>query len=153
MEIGRNTIEGFGVRVQKNLDFMLQARADGADVHVVTDLTTALLGLIVFPAEYFKRHGMIDFQQFVLDDLTAKGWPSWKFSKGTSKDLKDLLRRLRNATSHYRVHFSSDARDLADVTITFSDRRTGSLDDEWVVEIQADDLLAFVRRFAGLVSR
>jgi hypothetical protein len=51
---GRNTVWGFRDRVLKNLTFLNFARNMGADVHIVTELITSLLGLIVFPYEELR---------------------------------------------------------------------------------------------------
>jgi hypothetical protein len=53
----RNAVSGFSERVRKNLLYLNLAKKSGADVHVVTQLITSLLGLIVYPYEEIKRSG------------------------------------------------------------------------------------------------
>ncbi|MCT8999936.1 HEPN family nuclease [Chelativorans intermedius] len=152
MEIDRNTIEGFARRARKNLYFMLKARERGEDIHIITHLANSLLGLIVFPYAHFADAGWTDFSQIKLDDLEAEGWPSWSFHLGRSENLRDLLRHLRNALSHRRVQFSSDGRELAEVTVTFWDRRNPAGPDDWSAAIGGEQLLEFTLRLANLID-
>jgi len=152
MEIDRDTISGFARRVNKNLDFMDTARENGKDIHIVTQLTCSLLGLIVFPYEHFKQTGALNFRNLSLDDLVDKGWPSWKFHKEPSKSLDNHLFHLRNALSHRRVRFSSDDRSLFEVKVTFSDRKSPKECDYWSASIGGADLLDFVKRLSKLID-
>ncbi len=152
MEIDRNTIEGFGRRVRKNLAFMIAAHEQGEDIHIVTELTNALLGLLVFPYEHYRDIGYLHFKEYLLNDLAAAGWPVWSFHIGCSTDLDDLLRHLRNALSHRRVHFSSDDRALEQVEVTFRDRPTSAAANNWSATINAAALLVFVQRLSELID-
>ena len=153
MEIDRNTIEGFGRRVRKNLAFMIAARERGEDVHIVTELTNALLGLIVFPYEHFRDIGFLDFKKHRLNDLVTTGWPVWEFPIGGSANLDNLVWHLRNALSHRRVRFSSDHRSLEEVEVTFWDRPQPAAPDNWSATINAAALLDFVLRLSNLIDR
>jgi hypothetical protein len=48
---GRNGSSEFARRSMKNLDFILDAARNSADVHPVTQTVSALLAIIVFPRE------------------------------------------------------------------------------------------------------
>jgi hypothetical protein len=148
---GRNTVWGFRERVRKNLVFISFARNMGADVHIVTELITSLLGLIVFPYEEAKRSGKTSMDNFKLDDLSCLGWPRWRFYLGSSDNLEDLVRHLRNAISHRRLNFSSDSRKLEEVEIKFWDRKNPKGPDDWRASINADDLMTFVLLFSDLL--
>jgi len=89
---GRNTVWGFRERVLKNLEYLNSEREMGADVHVVTELITSLLGLIVFPYEEIKERGYSSFERYKLNDLPDSEWPSWKIEIGSSDNLADLVR-------------------------------------------------------------
>lgn len=141
---GRNTLAGIADRVKKNLTFIMRARADGADVHEVTQLLLSLLGLIVFPVEDRRRANKAAFSRVSLADLAADGWPNWQFTIGGSNSLGDLLWHLRNAVAHRRLHFSCDSRDIADVEIEFTDRKNDSDTDYWGATINAQKLREFV---------
>lgn len=151
----RNSMAGFSARVRKNLDFMLEERADGADVHIVTELTTALLGLVVYPYQFYKDNKLVDFRKYTMERMSAEGWPEWTFHKGgeETKNLRHFLRRLRNGTSHYLVSYSSESRKLDEVFVTFGDRPDENKEIDWEVEIRADHLLEFTRRLAGLLTK
>ncbi len=152
MEIDRNTIEGFAHRVRKNLAYMSKAASACEDVHIVTQLTCSLLGLIVFPYEHFKRNGFLDFHKRTMSELAAEGWPRWTFHLDNSHALDSHLFHLRNALSHRRVRFSSDGRVLADVVVTFSDRRPMEHADYWSASIDGVGLLEFVGRLSDLLD-
>jgi hypothetical protein len=47
----RNKTEGFAAGTRRNVDFILAAHQEHADVHVVTQVVLSLLGLVVFPFE------------------------------------------------------------------------------------------------------
>jgi hypothetical protein len=153
MDIDRNTIQGFAQRIEKNLNFFITEKENSADVHIVTELTTSLLGLIVFPYEHFKESNIIDFSKFELGNLEQNGWPSWKFLIGDSNNLADLLWHLRNALSHRRIRFSSDDRNLQNVDVTFSDRSSNTTADNWSAQINAADLLTFALNLSKLIDQ
>lgn len=149
---GRNTVWGFRQRVLKNLRFVCDARDKGADVHVVTELITSLLGLIVFPYEEIRKSEPTLFKGYKLDALHRKGWPKWTFDIGSSDNLHDLVGRLRNAVSHRRLCFSSDSREPEKVDVTFRDRPNEVANDNWGTTINAAELQKFVLRFAELLK-
>jgi HEPN pEK499 p136 len=126
--------------------FLNFARNMGADVHIVTELITSLLGLIVFPYEEIRRT-----REHVFDRYNQIG-KGWRFSKGSPANLEDLIRHLRNAISHRRLFFSSDSRELESVEITFMDRRNPSGPDDWEATINAADLQRFVLAFADMIE-
>jgi len=110
----RNEVEGFAIRTRKNLDFILAAHEEHADVHVVTQLV----------------------------ELEAEGWPSWNYLDGSEPptELSHLMAHLRHAVAHSNISFSSESRYLDGVTITFMNRipKGGG---EWRASIRGDDLL------------
>src|SRR5580698_4097693 len=68
----RNQISGFAAKTRKNLDFIISSRANGADVHEVTQLMLSLLGLIVFP----KEKGLDQrVESAKINTLAEQGWP------------------------------------------------------------------------------
>ncbi len=90
--IDRNTVWGFNERVRKTLAFVNSAWDNGSnEVHIVTQLITSLLGLIVFPYAEIKERGDTSFQSCKLADLSAKGWPKWTFTISSSDNLDNLI--------------------------------------------------------------
>jgi hypothetical protein len=124
-ELERNTTEGFARRVRKNLEFIIRKRRQGEDVHEVTQLTTSLLGLIIFP---WESNALGTMESWSLSELARQGWPSWTILKdrnGETTTLGKLTYHLRNAASHRRLRFSSDGPDLAQVDIEFENALPG----------------------------
>jgi hypothetical protein len=75
-----------------NLEFIEKARADGSEVHVVTQLANSLLALIVFVWEKTFVDHMKDLQ---LEKLAKEGWLKIEMVNGTSKTLYDFAHHLR----------------------------------------------------------
>ena len=146
----RNDALGFAARTRKNLLHIESARKQGVDVHVVTQLGTALLGLIVFPREQHldARVGSLDW-----DALRASGWPEWQVLLGECKTLGDFVYHLRNAVAHGHLMFSSDDRDLNRVTIQVEDYRLGASAPCWRACIRGRDLREFCLKFIDLVEQ
>jgi hypothetical protein len=143
----RNTTEGFARRVRKNLDFIIGARHTGADVHEVTQLTTSLLGLIVFP---WEAGALQHLESQPLEQLEKDGWPRWTITldrNGETTTLGTLTKHLRNAAAHRRIRFSSDARELDTVEIQFEDA-TPHKGVDWRASIRASYLKAFCDRLS-----
>jgi hypothetical protein len=72
----RNDAFGFAQRTRKNLAYIEKTFAEGADVHVVTQLVVSLLGLVVFPTE---RNVVRRLKTLNLSELESLGWPRWEF--------------------------------------------------------------------------
>src|SRR3972149_6414655 len=136
-EIGRNNTVIFAHRTRRNLEFIENAHAQNEHVHVVTQIAISLLGLIVFPHE---KELDKKFDELPLADLVTAGWPEWNFTMGSSQNLGDLLRHLRNAVAHGRMSFSSDSPNLHDVFIEVADRPSKNRPANWQARITADDL-------------
>lgn len=150
----RNSIEGFAGRTQKNLDFIIAAYKEGEDVHVVTQVIVSLLGIVVFPFEHAKAYFPSHLTSIVdLDE--ENGWPTWEYLDNSkpSADLFALMRSLRNATAHGGVVFSSDSRNLEEVSITFTNKIPKRLGGgHWKARIRGDELLRFCRRSLDLIE-
>lgn len=143
----RNDTKEFARRVRKNLDFIVSKRREGDNVHEVTQLTTALLGLVVFP---WEASALKHIEALSLADLEQQGWPHWNILQdrnGETTTLGKLTYHLRNAAAHRRVGFSSDEPDMKDVEIIFADALPKKPVD-WRASIRASDLKDFCDLFA-----
>lgn len=153
----RNDTVELAKRVRKNLDFIIEKRADGAEVHEVTQLVTSLLGLIVFP---WEDKALKHLEGLHLSGLEKEGWPRWDISldetKHGTKTLRELMRHLRNAASHQRVKFSSDDPEMEKVIIQFKDAPQKNGRVNWRAKINAADLkkfcVLFTERLESLVD-
>jgi hypothetical protein len=130
----RNEAEEFARRTRKNLQFVVHSKQTGADVHVVTQLTASLLGLIVYP---WEKQFAQTVHSVVLSDLESEGWPHWNISLGAEhcRTLGQLAHRLRNAIAHRRISFSSDSRELEEVDLEFEDQLPGAVAPHWRADI------------------
>lgn len=122
----RNNAVDFAQRTSGNLAFVRRGWERNADVHLVTELVTSLLGILVFPWSYAERQGFVteaieseDREPQLLSRLADEGWPSWiqDAHLEAAITLGRLAYHLRNALAHRRIEFSSDSREPADVTI------------------------------------
>lgn len=146
----RNEALGFAERTRKNLKRIDDAYTAHEDVHPVTQLVNSLLGLVVIPRE---RHLVSQLGKTDLEALVALGWPKWTFEVGSCDTLEDLMRRLRNSIAHGHFEFSSEATELADVTISAEDYKSGGRVLCWRAQITATDLKDFCLRFIDLVEQ
>ena len=129
----------------------------GKDVHLVTHTVMSLLGLVVFPwsrGDWEDGHKELrrKLEQTKLEDLKNDGWPEWDESLGgKSTTLDRLVNKIRNATTHGRITFSSDSRYLAEVIITLEDAWRGT--PNWKAKIGGQDLYKFCLRFAEYLEK
>jgi hypothetical protein len=138
----RNESQGFADRTRNNLLFVEAAYESGHDVHVVTQIVTSSLGLVVFPWEH---EADVKIRRTLLSTLVLSNWPKWEETE-PSKGLGQLIHRLRNAIAHGKVRFSSEDREASNVIITF-----GSNSAAWQAKISARDLRDFCLRFIELI--
>ncbi|MGY8666180.1 HEPN family nuclease [Bradyrhizobium sp. UFLA05-109] len=147
----RNEAEEFARRSRKNLIYVVEGQKHGAAVHVVTQLTTSLLGLVVYPYE----KGFAELvQKLSLAELEAQGWPHWDISLGAEhcQTLGQLGNRLRNAIAHRRVTFSTDSPAIEEVELEFEDQRPGAVAPHWRAAISAIGMLEFCTLFTQLIE-
>ena len=153
----RNDVQEFGRRTRRNLEFIETAKQNDPDarVHVVTQLTLSLLGIVIFP--YEKR---AELKQAIFDktiaEIKSEGWLGWsiKLDRPPSKKgrppkltttLEDLLFHVRNAAAHGRLTFSTDSASVCEVAVTAEDIN-------WRAEIDASELRTFCFRFLEFVN-
>ena len=143
----RDTALGLAERTRRNLKFIENARANGADVHKVTQVVLSVLGIVIIPWEQHLKHKRGEYK---LEDLHAQGWPRWNVRIGEASSLRDLIMRVRNGTAHGRYRFSSNDQDPKNVTLIVGDGPPGTL--KWRAAITAADLKDFCLRFLDVVE-
>jgi hypothetical protein len=152
----RNEALEFARRARKNLAFIEKAAGDKPDsgVHVVTQLTLSLLGIIVFP----KENLFLDqVETMKLSTLEADGWPMWVIARDDDKaptlTLGQILKHLRNAVAHGRISYTSDSPLIENVSLLVEDkRRREDSEPYWRAEIKAEHLRSFCDRFFTLID-
>jgi hypothetical protein len=145
----RNQTLGFATRTHKNLLYLQNAFARGADVHVVTQLALSLLGLVVFPHERgFSQRA----KAARLDQLISQGWPAWSMTGAPCKTLGELIMFVRHSIAHGQIRFSSDSRRIEEVSIEFSNLPQDKPRLHWRGSIAAADLQQFCLRFIEFIN-
>jgi DNA-binding MarR family transcriptional regulator len=148
--LSRHDVLGFAARTRENLDCIERTFKDTRSGHVVTQLVSSLLGLVVFPHE---KHLDAELKEIRLDRLAVEGWPRWEISKGKCETLGSLVCRLRNGVPHGRLRFSSDSRELQEVTIEVEDWHPHAREPYWRALIGAADLRASASATSTLSRR
>lgn len=153
----RNDAREFARRARQNLEFIEDAargRTD-RDIHVVTQLTLSLLGMLVFPKE---KLFLDEIDKTPLADLAKQGWPIWNItrdedSKKPTDTLGRLLDHVRNAVAHGRIIFTSDSPRIEEVALLVEDKyKSENPKPYWCAEIAARDLKDFCLRFLKLID-
>ena len=151
---GRNGSGEFARRSMKNLDFILAAAESDGDVHPVTQIVGALLGIVVFP---WAKHALNAVKKKQIAEATSEGWPVWQMSgsrvdSSQVKRVGDLIELVRHSIAHGHVAFDSDSKQPSEVTVTFENYPKGSNKADWKGSIRADALARFCRNFSAFVA-
>ena len=130
-----SVIRDFAERTRKNLRAIEDLQAKGGEAYEVTQLVNSMLGLLVFPRERF----LDKIPQTSLSDLEADGWPVPKVVGDfpQARDLRELIRYLRNAIAHFNIEFIGEKIQSVRVWNTTKDKRT-----TWKAEIGLKELRA-----------
>lgn len=151
----RNEALEFAKRTRRNLDFIENAaKQHPSQVHVVTQLTLSLLGLIVFPKEKLLHE---DASRMTIEEMQEEGWPTWTITldepKKPTRTLWDIVRHLRNAIAHGRLTFTCDSPKMDDVGIFVEDRKNkNDTQPYWSAQMNARDLKRFCFRFLDFIE-
>ena len=148
LEVSRNDAIEIARRTERNLRYIkaeFDRVGEDSQIHVVTQLVNSLLGLVILPREQYLE---VRNEATKLGSLVSQGWPKWNITKGKANTLGQLSRRVRNASAHGRITFSSDSRYLHEVLITVQDSADKGKTINWSAEIRGDDLYDFCLKFA-----
>jgi len=138
-----SVIHDFAERTRKNLRIIEKLQAKGDEAYEVTQLLNSMLGLLVFPRERFIDR----IPQTSLGDLEAGGWPVPQVLGDfpQARDLRELVRYLRNAIAHFNIEFIGEKIQSVKVWNTKNGRTT------WKAEIGVEELRAIAERFTDLL--
>ena len=75
----RNDVLEFAQRTRRNFEYIEEAKAEDptAPVHVVTQLTLSLLGIVVFPYEKLDEDVYAKISGKTIAEMNADGWLGW----------------------------------------------------------------------------
>jgi len=149
MAVNRGTVGGFIQRTRTNLELIEERYARDSKGHVVTQLVNSLLGIVVYPWEH---QGLDHLKARQMSTIGLEGWPDEIMKLGEANTVEEFIHHMRNAVAHGRITFSSDSRDLEEVTLTFEDRKDRSKDIDWRVCIHGRHLRQFCTRWMDLIE-
>lgn len=145
----RNDALQFALRTQRNLLFIENARKTHDELHPITQLANSMLGLVVLPLE---KHFVDHIEQLQMDELVSQGWPQFEITLGECGTLGYLVKRLRNATAHGHMTFSSDSHLPEQVVIEVEDYKPKSTKPFWRARFTAAQLRTFCLKFVQLID-
>lgn len=141
----KDFVKEFAEKTRKNLDFIEKNQPD----FKITQLVNSCLGLIAFPRK--KCFDQIPKTQ--LDNLTSQGWPIPENEGGfpPARNLKDLIRHLRNGITHGNLEFYDDAKNEIESILVWDEDGNNTHNKNWQVRFQMDDLRKFVTKFSDML--
>jgi hypothetical protein len=153
-----NLLHDFAQRTQKNLLF-IECHINDPDyeVYEVTQLINSMLGLLVFPQQYYIRH----IPQVSLAELMQMGWPEVRVTSDikASKfyrpctNLRELVRYLRNSISHFNIQFLSDANGkITGIRVWNTDTWLKDKPKTWEADLDLETLRILTFRFIELME-
>jgi hypothetical protein len=143
-------VEDFARRTRQNLAHIRLLQKEGAEVYEVTALVNSMLGLLVFPQQHFFDR----IPQTPLAELASKGWPIPRVVGDYPQvgDLRQLVRYLRNAISHFNVKFYTDGADqIAGLTVWNTEPRGNKV--TWKATLTVAELDQIAHRFIALILK
>ena len=145
-----NLVEDFARRTRENLQVLHAAQARGERAYEVTALVNSMLGLLVFPQQKYVN----SIPETSLGDLSMQGWPIPEVLGDFPQvpNLRQLIRHLRNAVSHFNIKFYTDAKDqIAGLTVWNTDPRTRKI--TWMARLSVSELDTIAQKFIALILR
>ena len=139
-------VKDFASRTRTNLDF-IRGQNNNDVVYEVTQLINSMLGLLIFPQqEYINKIPKTPSQ-----DFKKEGWPTPKMvgNLQPAKNLRQLIRYLRNAISHFNLKFLSDSQGQISGIIMWNNTPQGITN--WKVELTIEDLEGITMKFISLI--
>lgn len=146
----QHLIEDFARRTRDNLRCLNSLKASGGEVYEVTALVNSMLGLLVFPQQRYVD----SIPETPIDELANQGWPIPSVVGDFSQvpNLRQLVRHLRNAISHFNVEFFADGSgQIAGLIVWNVDPRSNRT--TWRARLSVSDLDAIAHRFIALILR
>lgn len=138
-------LKDFTKRTKRNLAVIEELHEKGEEVYEVTQLVNSCLGLLVFPKERFIQ----EIPETPLEQLEQEGWPIPKLTGNfpQARNLRELIRYLRNAIAHFNIEFIGD--DIRILRVC--NKRHGK--KLWEAELTVDDLRKFIDKFSNLITQ
>jgi|CEGF01.1.fsa_nt_gi hypothetical protein len=144
----KSLVKDFARRTQKNLDQVRILKANGLESYEVTALINSMLGLLIFPQQKY----IDEIPETPLEKLAELGWPIPKVTGDFHqvKNLRQLIRHLRNAISHFNINFfSDDSSEIAGLYVWNVHPHTKEI--TWEAKLSISDLDMISNNFIKLI--
>ena len=143
----KDIVHAFATRTRANLKVINALKSADLEVFEVTQLVNSLLGLLIFPQQRYYQ----SIPKIALSELAQSGWPKplvvGEFP--AVKNLKELMRYLRNAIAHFNVEYLSDeSGEIRGMRLWNINRNK---EKDWVVELSLRDVEVAVDKFSDLI--
>jgi hypothetical protein len=146
----KDVIKEFAIRTKENL-IIIEKLANNNDLGVnayeVTQLINSMLGLLVFPKEKYIKA----IPEILLSDLVKAGWaiPEVKGSFPQAKNLRELIRYMRNTIAHFNLDFIYSENSISGLALWNCRRDLKT----WQVEMGLEQLKDIAFRFIDLLVK
>ena len=150
MKYDKSVVKDFARRTQINLSLINSIKdRQKTEVYEVTQLINSMLGLLVFPMATFYQK----LPDKSLAQLEEEGWPKINLLEGDvpCKNLKMLIRYLRNGIAHCNIKFLNDNKnEIIGLEIW---NRCNSCDRvTWKARLSTSDLRVITDKFIQLLQ-
>lgn len=146
----KQVVRDFVERTRINLVNIDKSLSEGGEVYEVTQLVNSLLGLLVFPEQYYIHQ----IPKTPLDELENQGWPSIKVvgDYPPAKDLQEQMRFLRNSIAHFNLKFlTNEKAQILGIRVWNENLHVNSHPITWKADISLDNLRMLVSKFVDLI--
>ena len=147
MEFDKNAfVKDFISRTKENIQY-------GNHPYEITQFVNSLIGLLVLPKEKYYhniKNNMIDsellnkIQQCVIINTPEK-----------DLDLKYIIRRMRNAISHFHVDFTVDpnTREISGIIFSDYDPNNNKNRSNFKISLTPELIKTFIYQFSDAISK
>lgn len=145
-----DVVKDFAKRTVVNLTYIKETKSKQSEfeVYEVTQLINSMLGLLIFPQQkYFNC-----IEEIPVSELKERGWPTPQTAKGfpEAKNLRELVRYMRNAISHFNVKFIANQGELSGLRLWNECRSCRR--KTWEAQFELDELRDFTFKFVDLLT-
>lgn len=142
-------IRDFALRTKHNLETLESLNRQEYTVYEVTQLINSCIGLLIIPQQKYWNK----IPRKSIQDLINEGWHVPEATDGFPqiKDLRELMRYLRNAIAHFNIEFISDEEDrLSRLVLWNVDPDTKR--QNWRVSLGIPELREFLFKFMKVLD-
>ena len=145
----QDLVKDFAERTEHNLEALRKFQKDGFEFYEVTQLINSCLGLLILPKENY----VTNIPEIPLEQLKSDKWPIPEIEGNFEqvKDLRELIRYLRNAIAHFNIEFIADTnRNIEGIKVWNINR------DEkitWKAKLSIKQLEMLLNKFSELIMK